>query len=116
MLHSLLQHTGFVILYPHCPHPSLNPLNSHTPTRLRRENEALKGLLLELAADRQAAQARLADLQQKMADMAATSITEEVRGGGGLRVLSVLATATASAVCTACLKPIYDIQSCLACA
>jgi len=49
------------------------------PPRLRRENEALKGLLLELAADRQAAQARLAELQQKMADIATTSIGGEVR-------------------------------------
>jgi hypothetical protein len=38
----------------------------------------LKGLLLELAADRQAAQARLAELQQKMADLAAGNASTEV--------------------------------------
>lgn len=46
--------------------------------RLKRENEALKGLLLELAADRQAAQARLAELQQKMADITVSSMMGEV--------------------------------------
>eukprot|EP00879_Flechtneria_rotunda_P007886 GHRR01008263.1.p1 GENE.GHRR01008263.1~~GHRR01008263.1.p1 ORF type:complete len:1096 (+),score=490.52 GHRR01008263.1:107-3289(+) len=46
-------------------------------TRLRRENEALKGLLLELAADRQAAQARLTELQEKMADLATSSMSGE---------------------------------------
>jgi hypothetical protein len=44
--------------------------------RLRRENEALKGLLLELASDRQAAQSRLEDLQQKLADLATNSMSE----------------------------------------
>lgn len=44
-------------------------------SRLKRENEALKGLLLELAADRQAAQTRLAELQDKMAEMALTTLS-----------------------------------------
>jgi hypothetical protein len=49
--------------------------------RLRRENDALKGLLLELAADRQAAQARLSELQVKMSEMASTSsLMGEVSG------------------------------------
>jgi septal ring factor EnvC (AmiA/AmiB activator) len=42
-------------------------------SRLRRENDALKNLLLELAADRQAAQSRLAELQERMAELASTS-------------------------------------------
>jgi hypothetical protein len=60
--------------------------SSSSLNRLRRENDALKGLLLELAADRQAAQARLAELQQKMADLASSSMSAEVgrvRQGGG---------------------------------
>jgi hypothetical protein len=64
--------------------------SSSSLNRLRRENDALKGLLLELAADRQAAQARLSELQQKMADLASSSISGEVSvgvmggvGGGG---------------------------------
>jgi uncharacterized protein involved in exopolysaccharide biosynthesis len=40
---------------------------------LRAENDALKNLLLELAADRQAAQSRLAELQERMAELASTS-------------------------------------------
>lgn len=54
--------------------------SSSSLNRLKRENDALKTLLLELAADRQAAQARLAELQERMADLASVSVTGSMLG------------------------------------
>eukprot|EP00775_Hariotina_reticulata_P005612 gene5612-5850_t len=54
--------------------------SSSSLNRLKRENDALKTLLLELAADRQAAQARLVELQERMADLASVSVTGSMLG------------------------------------
>jgi hypothetical protein len=81
--------------------------SSSSLNRLKRENDALKTLLLELAADRQAAQARLTELQERMADLASVSVTGsmlgEVRGGGAGVTTMGLPAATASLLpCSCC--------------
>ena len=50
--------------------------------RLRTENDALKDLLLELAADRRSAQEKLSELQARVAEMVIKAPPEVSKGGG----------------------------------